>query len=136
MDSGIGVAISAGCAIVLIGIGGLALLKVPTRHGQTESTNQILKKLAFQDIQKTKKELDDYFYLVISLLTKANFCFSVAFVVLSLTVKVLNKDQDMNIFQAMGRILPFALIPILISAVAKHQVMRLRSDCTEKLNEK
>lgn len=135
MDSGIGLVVSAGCSLVLVGLGGLALLKVPTKRNQTETVNQILRKKAFQDIQKTTKELNEYFFAIIGNLTKANFCFAVAFVVLSLTVESLNQDKGMTIFQAMGRILPFALIPILISAVAKYQVMKLRSYCTEKLNE-
>lgn len=133
MDSGVLLLVMAVCAFVLIGLGGIVLLKVPTKLSQTKTTNQILKKMAFEDIKAVRAELSTYFYHIVGNLTKANFCFVVAFVILSLTVEGLS--PGMSIFQAMGRILPFALIPILISAVAKHQVMKLYFECWEKLKE-
>ena len=134
MDSGLLFFVMAICAFVLVGLGGLALLKVPTRYSQTERTDQILRKLAFQDAQKTKKELNDYFFRIVGSLTKANFCFAVAFIILSLTVEAMN--PGITIFQAMGRVLLFAWIPFLVSGIAKHQVIQLRSYYIEKLNEK
>ena len=133
MDSGVLLFVMAICAVILVGLGGIALLKVPTKQSRTKATDQILRKVCFKDNEKVKKDLRDYFITVVGNLTKANFCFSVAFVILSLTVQGLN--PDMSIFQAMGRVLPFALIPILISAVAKHQVMKLYSEYSEKLKE-
>ena len=122
------------CAFVLVGLGGISLLKVPTKYSQTKATDQILKKMCFEDNKRAiRKELRDYFTKVVGNLTKANFCFSVAFVILSMTVKGLN--PDISIFQAMGKILPFALIPTIISAVAKHQVMKLYFECWEKIKE-
>lgn len=126
--------VMASCAFSLVGLGGIALLKVPTKYSQIKTTDQILRKACFVDSKRaTRKELRDYFTTVVGNLTKANFCFSVAFVILSMTVKGLN--PDISIFQAMGRVFPFALIPILISAVAKHQVMKLYFECWEKLKE-
>lgn len=134
LDSGAFILVMAVCAFVLVGLGGIALLKVPTKFSQTKTTDQILRKMCFQDDkEKAKKDLIDYFSKVLGNLTKANFCFSVAFVILSMTMKGLN--PDISIFQAMGRVLPFALIPILISAFAKHQVMKLYVKCWEKLKE-
>ncbi len=134
MDSGVSLLVMAICAFVLVGLGGIALLSVPTKFSQAKTTDQILRKACFMDRKReARKELRDYFTKIVGNLTKANFCFSVAFVILSMTVKGLN--PDISIFQAMGRVLPFVLIPILISAVAKHQVMKLYFECWEKLKE-
>jgi hypothetical protein len=132
MDSSVLLLVMAICAFVLIGLGGIALLKVPTKQGQTKTTDQILRKVCFEDDNSViRKELSDYFTKVVGNLTKASFCLSIAFMILSMTVKGLN--PDISFFQAMGRILPFALIPILIIMVAKNKVMNLWSDCLDKL---
>lgn len=131
MDSGVLLLVMAICAFILVGLGGITLLRVPTKQNQIKATDHILTKACFEDNDKVKKDLRDYFITVVGNLTKANFCFSVAFVILSMTMQGLN--PGMSIFQAMGRVLPFALIPILISAVAKKQVMKLYSECREKL---
>ncbi|MEX2090785.1 MAG: hypothetical protein WD989_01470 [Candidatus Paceibacterota bacterium] len=133
MFSGVGLVISAGCGFVLVVMGGAVLLSVPTKNKQEKSVRKILSKRVFREISDVKKELSDYFSMIVGRLNKANFCFTVAFIVLSLTIKAMN--PDISIFGAMARLLYVAWIPFVIIGVIKYWVMNLCSNSFEKLNE-
>ncbi len=133
MDLGVSLVISAGFSLILVVLGGISLLKVPTKNKQIKATERILNKRVFEDVRKVKEEYGEYFVVIIGHLTRANTYFYFAFVTLSMTVVSIN--PGMSIFQAMGKVLLFAWIPFVISGVVKYQVMKLRSDCFDKLNE-